>query len=64
MRGIDEQHAFRAEKPMEPQRLSPTDKQFDYIDDDGRTHEMAFLEKEIPPVAVVEKNISYSYFAA
>ena len=61
---INEHYAFRAEKPMEPECLSPADKQFDYIDDDGRTHEMAFLEEEIPPVAVVEENIPYSYFAA
>lgn len=61
---INELHAFRAEKPMEAECLSPADKQFDYIDDDGRTHEMAFLEEELPPVAIVEENIPYSYFAA
>lgn len=64
MRSIEELHAFRAEKPVEAERLCPADKQFGYIDDDGRTHEMAFPEEELPPVAIVEENVPYFYCAA
>jgi hypothetical protein len=64
VRGIDEHHAFRTEKPVEAKRPCPADKQLEHIDDDGRTHEMAFHEEELPPVAIPEENIPYFYCAA
>ena len=64
VRCIEEHKTFRAQKPMETEYSCPTDKQFEYIDDDGRTHEMAFLEEELPPVAIVEENVPYFYCAA
>ena len=64
VRSIEEHKAFRAQKSMESECPCPAGKQFDYIDDDGETYEMAFQEEELPPVAIVEENIPYSYCAA
>ena len=64
VRGIDEYHAFWTEKPVEAECLCPTDKQLDYIGDDGGTHEMAFPQEELPPVTIPEENIPYFNCAA
>lgn len=58
MRRFNRTQTFRADKDMPAKQRSPAGKHFEHIDDNGRSDQFLMTNKEFPPIAVVNKNVS------
>ena len=57
MRGVSEHVAVRTDIAVESEEGSAAGKKFDHVGNYGKPNEMAFLDKQSPPIAIGEENI-------